>query len=716
LGAGYIASYHARVLSLIRGVELVAVCDQSLGRARSLADTFGIPAAYPSLHELLAAGPLYAVHVLLPPDHHLAAATELLEGNVSVLLEKPMATSAAACRQLVALAEQRGVRLGVGHNFLFAEPYQRLRRDLAASVFGPIDSLTVTWHKELGQLAGGPFDAFMLRRPENILIEIGPHLLSPVLDLVGRSDAWTVQASRPVDLPTGARFFRRWRAQTEIGPTAVNLDMALGPGFTEHTLHVRGVLAAATVDFERNSYVVERHAPLEIDFDRLAMSHVEAGQAVKQAWSTVADYVLAKAKLSRSGGGPYAAGILGAARAFYATEGEIDRRISAPFGRDVIAMCEELAEQSGVGPGQGRRQAAAKPARPKRKASANARLLVLGASGFIGRALVRACLAKGLPVRVLVRGAGRLPADLRVPGVEVVEGDIASPAALSAALAGVERVCHLARANAKTWSDYQRHEIDMTRQVALACLGGGIKRLVYTGTIDSYYAGRAGERITEDTGLDPQIEGRNLYARAKAASEQLLVDLHRERKLPLVIVRPGIVIGRGGSPFHWGVGMWRHNAVCQIWGNGRNPLPLVLVDDVVQGLLAALETPGIEGESFNLVGAPLLSAHDYLDALDQAAGLKIQRYATPIAWFFLADMGKWLAKVAVRFPERHRPTWRDWQSRTQQAVFDCARASQRLGWCPESDRNRIVRIGIELPAREFLGPEDGGSVTQKTAG
>jgi len=71
--------------------------------------------------------------------------------------------------------------------------------------------------------------------------------------------------------------------------------------------------------------------------------------------------------------------------------------------------------------------------------------------------------------------------------------------------------------------------------------------------------------------------------------------MHREHGLPLVIVRPGIVIGRGGSPFHWGVGMWWNDAVCQIWGAGTNKLALVLVEDVAAGLIAAMETPGLTG-------------------------------------------------------------------------------------------------------------------------
>jgi nucleoside-diphosphate-sugar epimerase len=271
----------------------------------------------------------------------------------------------------------------------------------------------------------------------------------------------------------------------------------------------------------------------------------------------------------------------------------------------------------------------------------------------------------------------------------------------------VDCVVHLARAHVKTWAEYQKYEIDATRLVAECALQAGVKRFIYAGTIDSYDAGKRGSTITEATPLDPRIEHRNLYARAKAYSEAALLEMHRERKLPLVIVRPGIVIGRGGSPFHWGVGMWWHDAVCQIWGQGNNKLPLVLVEDVARGLIAAMDTPAIEGRDFNLVADQFLStqglsAQKYLDELDRIGGMRIQRYATPILRFYLLDMLKWVVKVAVRHPERQMPSYRDWKSRTQQARFDCAAAKMVLGWNPVSERGELVRKGIEEPLREFL--------------
>jgi nucleoside-diphosphate-sugar epimerase len=169
-----------------------------------------------------------------------------------------------------------------------------------------------------------------------------------------------------------------------------------------------------------------------------------------------------------------------------------------------------------------------------------------------------------------------------------------------------------------------------------------------------------------------------------------------------VILRPGIVIGRGGDPRHWGVGMWPWDSVCQVWGDGRNGLPIVLVDDVARALILALDAPGIEGESFNLVGPQSLTARDYLAELERHAGVSIQTFFTPPWKFFAGDVVKYAVKVAVRHPDRRLVGYRDWESRTQRARFDCTKACEQLGWAPAEDRDEVIRRGIHIPANEFL--------------
>ncbi len=699
LGSGYIADWHAGALASVPGVSLVAVCDRVLDRARGLAARHGIPGVHSALDAMLAAERLDAVHVLLPPDLHHAAARQVLEAGVNVFVEKPLCTTVEDAEDLVRLAAARGLSLGVGHNFLFSEPYQRLRHDLRAGALGPADAVTVTWACELPQARHGPFEAWMLREPGNIAFEIGPHLASMAVDLLGRPDGLRVRAGSPIALPSGKPFYRRWQVDGTCGGAAVELRISFAPGYIERTVHVRGALASATVDLDRNTYLLHRHLPLEEDLERHRAIREEARELRRQARGTLRAYVLSKLRLHRRGT-PYGAGIARAMDAFYAgVGGTVDPRVGGALAVEGLRVCEQMARGAPSAPALV--PAAAPPA--VAPIPGPVRTLVLGATGFIGQELIRQLTAAGRRVRILARSPEKLSVQLRAAGLEAIRGDMEEPADLERAMSGIECVYHLARSSVKTWPEYQRREIDATRRIAEAALAAGVKRFVYTGTIDSYYAGARAGRITEATPLDPGIAHRNYYARAKALSEQALLELRRSRGLPLVIFRPGIVIGRGTSPMHWGVGMWWSNAVCQIWGEGKNPLPLVLVEDVAAALVAAHDLPGLEGESFNLVADPCLTAQEYLDELDRAGGMRIQRQARSIARFYLRDLFRWAVKMAVRHPDRRLPSYRDWESRTQKASFDCAKAKERLGWRPVSDRAELVRRGIAEPLRDQLG-------------
>jgi nucleoside-diphosphate-sugar epimerase len=427
-----------------------------------------------------------------------------------------------------------------------------------------------------------------------------------------------------------------------------------------------------------------------MDFDRYQRSMTLVSQIRKQARSTLTDYILTKAKL-RKLGNPYQLSIQNSIASFYnglKSPSGLDSRNSGAFGQSVIETCETIIRSAKLEKGS---------ERPKAEPRANIQpsVLVLGGTGFIGRQLIKQLLAKGYAVRAAARGSSALLEEFGNDRLQIVRADMRSRGDLARILQDVEYVFNLATSAARNWSEYVEQEIEPARALAQACLDRRIKRLVYTGTIDSYYAGCRAGRITEATPLDPNIKRRNVYARAKAAVEDLLVNMHRTDGLPLVIVRPGIVIGEGGNPFHWGVGKWSSEALVETWGDGENELPLVLVDDVASGLVRAMEVPGIEGRSFNLIDLPMLSARGYISALEKIGGFQVEVHTQPIWRFYLADLVKWPVKLAVGHPDAERlPSYSDWESRSQKAIFDCSAARHELGWMPASDRERLIREGV----------------------
>jgi predicted dehydrogenase len=694
LGAGYIAGIHARALRARRDVRVVAVCDRSLPRAQALAAGFRDCAAVGTLDGLLATQ-AEVVHVLLPPEAHAEAAQRVLAAGRHVLLEKPMAPDAAACRALVQAARERGLRLGVSHNFLFTRAAQQLRAWASDGTLGRLDSLSVDWLYPLGALRSGPFDQWMLRQPRNLLLELGPHPVAFLLDLAGSLAEPRVGASRPLDLPGGMRTYRHWQVQGHAGDTAVSMTLSVTPGPAVRSIVARGPGGTARCHFDRDICTIG--APVGHGaIDNLASGWAEAWQS---GWQAARNFVRAAAgTLSQSpAADPFACSIARSVSAWYdSLAGEPDPRLDGEFGSRVMAECERFLDCLPAGALEVQARA-----RPVASAPSSPRVLVVGGTGFIGSHLVRELAGKGVAVRVATRDAKAARTALECAPVELAEGDLRDAGYVDRTLRGIETVYYLARAHGIAWEDYLRNDVEVTRGFAERALAARVRRFIYTGTIDSCYSAQPGEVIRGDTPVDPAIGRRNLYARSKAACEALLRELQRERGLPLVVFRPGIVIGRGSPPAHWGVGMFLSDARVRTWGAGTHALPFVLVQDVVDALVLALDRPDIEGRTFLLTDPAGVSARDYLRAVAEGSGTRLQVSPTPIWQFYLWDAVKEGVKHLVRHPRRRVPSYRDWASRTHRARYDSSATMEALGWHPAGGRERLLELGAREPAREY---------------
>lgn len=323
-------------------------------------------------------------------------------------------------------------------------------------------------------------------------------------------------------------------------------------------------------------------------------------------------------------------------------------------------------------------------------------VLVLGGTGFIGQALVNRLRRDGLGTRALVRAGSAKAALLAEQGVELVVGNFADPATMQVALLGIKHVYHLARGSGSTWDDYLLNDVMPTQRLAELCMERGAA-LYYTSSISIYHGGREGDVIDEATPPSPDALRMNVYARAKAENERVLAEMHRERGLKVVIFRPGIVIGTGGSPYHPGVGAWPSNALCRPWGSGDQRLPFVLVDDCADAMVRASQVEGIFGQSFNLIGDAPLSANGYLDALQHRAGISVRRAPLPTGWLFARSIAKWGVLKLLGKQSREAPTYRYFEGMTRSGLFSAEHAKRRLGWLPTADVAVLIEKGIPAP-------------------
>lgn len=256
--------------------------------------------------------------------------------------------------------------------------------------------------------------------------------------------------------------------------------------------------------------------------------------------------------------------------------------------------------------------------------------LVTGASGFVGSAVVRALLAAGRAVRVLLRPNSdrRNIAGL---AVEVREGALEDHASLRAALAGSGALFHVA-ADYRLWvrdpDAMYRANVDGTRALMEAALAEGVERVVYTSSVAVLGLRRDGGEADETT-PSTLADMIGPYKRSKFLAEEAVKALVRERGLPAVIVNPSTPIGpRDLKPTPTG------RMIVEA-ASGRMPafvdtgLNLVHVDDVAAGHLLA-EAKGAVGERY-ILGGENLSLAEILGRIARIAGRKPPRLALPIA-------------------------------------------------------------------------------------
>jgi nucleoside-diphosphate-sugar epimerase len=298
------------------------------------------------------------------------------------------------------------------------------------------------------------------------------------------------------------------------------------------------------------------------------------------------------------------------------------------------------------------------------------RIAITGAGGFIGGALARRLVGDGMAVVGVDADRGAAAA-LEALGAEFRHADVTNAAAVFGAVAGVDAVVHAAARVGEhgTMAQFVAVNVRGTRNVLDAAAAMGVGRVVVLGSVAGWGYERNADIASEDA--PPHPTGLP-YADTKGAAETLAL------RRGATVIRPGDVYGPGSGP--WTVRPVRLMAQGRfvLPGRGEGLLTPVYVDDLVDAIARALESPAAAGRAYTVWDGSSVTAREFFAYYGRMLGRPVRTAPRPV----VTGAGA-LMELAARLTGREPELGRDAVAYvSRRAVFPNTRAREELGWTP----------------------------------
>jgi nucleoside-diphosphate-sugar epimerase len=219
------------------------------------------------------------------------------------------------------------------------------------------------------------------------------------------------------------------------------------------------------------------------------------------------------------------------------------------------------------------------------------RILVTGASGFVGTALCRALLLRGHEVRAAVRRASA-PGAARTDLHQVVIPDIAADFDRSAFFDGIDTIVHLAAIAHRAASDAEMQRVNCDAAVRLAEAAAGIvRRFIFLSSVKVHGEDSGSGMYGEDDALRPE----DSYGRSKLEAERALTEIAGRSGMELALIRPPLVYGPGVKANFLRLLNWVDSGLPLPFASVRNRRSLIYVGNLVDAIARCAEHPAARG-------------------------------------------------------------------------------------------------------------------------
>jgi nucleoside-diphosphate-sugar epimerase len=322
-----------------------------------------------------------------------------------------------------------------------------------------------------------------------------------------------------------------------------------------------------------------------------------------------------------------------------------------------------------------------------------ASILVTGATGMVGSAFARRAVVAGYQVQAMVRrGSDRRPLDGL--DVEFIEGDLANPETLPAALANAEIVVHTA-AHVGDWGPPEKYRainvIALEHMIHAAARSPRFSRWVQVSSLGVY---PARHHFGTDESVPADAVGLDGYTRTKAEAETLLNHHIREHDFPAVILRPGIIYGPGDRHALPRFIEKINSGKMKFIGRGDRLINNTYVGNLVGAMLLAVEKPEVVGETFNIRDERLVTREEFVNTIADYLGKPHPRHVPEIIPRLLVGPIERIAKLRGR-QDPPFLTRAQIKFMTLNLDYSIAKAKRVLGYSPQVDFRDGIRIALD---------------------
>ena len=327
------------------------------------------------------------------------------------------------------------------------------------------------------------------------------------------------------------------------------------------------------------------------------------------------------------------------------------------------------------------------------------KVLVSGAGGFLGRAVVHCLLKRGHDVRAIVRPLSQKPA--WPDTVEVFRADLRVEEDLASAFDGVDAVLHLAAATSGNEDTQFSSTVVATERFLEAMAKSAVKRLIHVSSLVVYDWSKAKYCMDEDTPLEDSPYVMGGYTIAKIWQERVVSRFAAKHSWDLTIVRPGFIWGAGHAEI---AGMGRKFGRLYLLFGPLTRLPLSHVDNCANCLVTAVENPAACGAIFNVIDGDDVRVWRYASEYARRTGQR--GFLLPVPYrvgLGIAQLAALTSRVLFgskgRLPSLLTP--RRFESQFKPIRFSNQKVRRILNWAPRLTFSQCLDASFGSKTREI---------------